>query len=177
MWNLLAEQPVLLAVMSGIVAGALVFGWLQSGDKRLALACLPFVLLIPGFFYIAGQIETDRERLLKLIDQTAEAVEANDPETAVQVIGDDATRRQALAELRRFRFSRVRVRNIRIRMVEGSVPQEASVDLDANVRISQTSAGIQNMPAPRRVIVTFKKQPNDRWVVTDYHHQPLVGGN
>ncbi|KAA5545853.1 hypothetical protein FYK55_02725 [Roseiconus nitratireducens] len=176
MWNIIAEQPTLLAIMVGICAVALIVAWLQSGDRRFALGSIPFVLMIPLSYYVAGQIETDREQILRLIETTARAVEANDHQTAVSVIGDPETRQRALAELPKYEFTRVRAGNIQIRMVEGSFPPEATVDLDASVRLSQARGGMQNIPVTRRVILTFQKEPDEQWVVTDYTHMPLTGG-
>jgi len=175
MWTILAEQPLLLSIMIGILTAALGYGWLQTGDRRLAFATLGSLLLIPAVISLAATLETDREKILATIHATAEAVEHNDHQAAVQVIADSATRGKALAELPKYEFQRIRVRNIRIEMVRGSVPPEATVDLDASVTASQTRGTLKNIRVPRRVILTFQKQPDDSWQVTDYTHMPLTG--
>jgi hypothetical protein len=176
MWTILAERPFLISIMVGIFVAGLLYAWLQTGDKRLALAALLVSLLIPGAYFIAESIETDREKILHAIYSTAVAVEQNDHETAVLFIGDRATRQRALTELPKYDFQRVRVRNLRITSVAGSDPEEVSVDLDASVTASMAKGGVKNVRIPRRVILTFQKQPDESWLMTDYTHLPLTGG-
>lgn len=176
MWTILAEKPLLLAIMIGIVAGGLLYTWLQTGNRRLAIAGILAACCVPATFLIAEQIETDREKILAIIDATIEAVEENDHQAAVAAIADPATRAQALAELPRYEFSNVSVRNIQINMVEGSYPPEATADCDASGRVSMTRGSIKNMHFARRVILTFRQEPDGSWVVADYTHRPLAGG-
>jgi hypothetical protein len=175
MWTILVEQPLLVSIMIGVGVIGLFFAWLQSGDKRLAVAGLVAALLIPAEFYLANSVQTDREQILESIYATAEAVETNDHDAAVQIIGDPATRQQALAELPNYVFDRLSVRNVQLRFVEGSYPEEATVDLDASVLASQKRGSLQNIRVVRRVILTFQKQPDETWAVTEYTHMPLTG--
>lgn len=175
MWTIFAENPLLIAIMIAGVVVALVWGWLQTGDKRVALAAFIVALLIPGSYFLSESIVTDREQILDSIYATAEAVEQNDHTSAVMVVVDNETRQRALAELPKYEFHRVGVRNIQIKFVEGSLPREATVDLDASVRLSQVRGSIQNITVPRRVILTFEQQPDGTWAVTDYTHRPLTG--
>ena len=175
MWTVLAEQPLLIAIMIGIVAAALAYGWLQTGDRRIAFSTLGAACLIPVPFVIAGSIITDRERILETIYSTATAVEQNDHETAVSVIADPDVRQRALAELPNFEFHRIRVRNVMIKMIEGSLPAEAEVDIDASVLASQTRGSLKNVRVVRRIILTFQQQHDGTWMVTDYTHLSLNG--
>lgn len=176
MWTILAENPVLISIMIAAVVAGLLYGWMQTGDKRVGIAALIVALLIPAAYLLSESIVTDREKILDAIYTTAAAVEQNDHTTAVMVIGDNATRQRALDELPKYEFHRVGVRNVQIKMVSGSIPPEATVDLDASVRASMVRGGMQNISVPRRVILTFKKQSDGAWVVTDYTHMPLTGG-
>ncbi|TWU04616.1 hypothetical protein [Stieleria varia] len=176
MMTFLAEQPLMLSILLAVTAAMIGYGYLQSGDKRAGIAALVCGLLIPVVWLIAANIQTDREKILTAIDETAAAVQANDAATAVQIISDPAVRTRAEQELPRYDFSRVNVRNVQIQMLEGSFPPTATVDLDASVTASMKSGGLQNVRVPRRVILTFEKQTDGRWLVTDYDHRPLVGG-
>ena len=174
MWTVFAEQPLLIAVMIGIIAAALGYGWLESGDKRMGLGAIVAALLIPLAFYVGSLLTTDREQILEIISSTAAAIENNDHETAVAVIQDLDTRRRAANELPSYEFSRVRAGNIKITMVEGSFPPEASVDIDASVVASQAKGPIKNQRVVRRLILTFQKD-GEQWMVTDYKHLSLNG--
>lgn len=176
MWTILAENPLLISIMIGVVVAGLFYGWLQTGNKRLGIATLCTALLIPAAFYAADAIVTDREKILEAIYTTAEAVERNDHESAMVYVADPATRQRALNELPNYEFHRLTVRNIQIKFVTGSYPLEANVDLDASVTASLSSGTMRDVRVPRRVILTFQKQPDDSWLVTDYTHRPLAGG-
>lgn len=176
MWTILAEKPLLISIMIGIIVAGLLYTWLQTGNKRVGIAALVISLLIPGSYYLAASIVTDRELILDAIHTTAAAVEQNDHNSAVTVIADPAIRQRALGELPRFEFHRISVRNIRTSMVTGSMPPEATVDLDATVTASLSNGSMRNVTVPRRVILTFQKQPDGSWQVTDYTHMPLTGG-
>ncbi len=176
MWTIIAEKPLLLAVMLGIVALGLLYTWLQTGNRRIAAVGIVFALLVPGAFILADQIVTDREKILQVIYRTVEAVENNDHQAAVAAIGIPAVRQQALQELPQYEFTQIRVRNIQIDMVAGSLPPEATADCDASARVSLTRGSIKNVRVSRRVILTFRQEPDDSWIVIDYTHRPLAGG-
>lgn len=175
MWTTLAEQPLLISIMLGIIVAGLIYGWLQTGYKRVALAAGLTALLIPAAYLLSESIVTDREKILDAVYSTAEAVEQNDHESAVVAISDNEIRQRALNELPRYEFHRLSVRNIEINMVEGSLPPEATVDVDASARVSMVKGGMKNVPVLRRVILTFQKQPDDSWKVTDYTHVSMTG--
>ncbi|MEO1616171.1 MAG: hypothetical protein AAFV88_10000 [Planctomycetota bacterium] len=176
MYIVFAEKPLLLAVMIATFTCALIYGWMQTGNRKVGLAAIATLLLIPGAFLLADALVTDRERILEAINRTVVAVEANDHATAVEVIGDPATKARALTELPRFKFERARARNIQIKMVPGSDPPEATVDLDASVTASLARGGMTSQRVPRRIFLTFQKQGDDDWKVIDYSHENLIGG-
>ncbi|NND98414.1 MAG: hypothetical protein HKN47_13920 [Pirellulaceae bacterium] len=175
MTDLLAEQPLLTSLMVGLVAAALLYGWLQSGKKPLAAAGFLMALMIPVIWVIAGEWETDREQIEAAIVATAAAVEANDHELAVEFIGDKETRQQALAELPKYVFDRVKVSGVSINIDPNSRPPQADVDMTASVNASDKRGQFQNMRVPRRVLLTFEKNTAGRWVVVDYNHMPIGG--
>jgi len=171
---MLAEQPLLVSVMLGVLAGGLIYGWLQTGKKAAAVAGLIFGLLIPVAWLVASRWETDREQIESLIYEIADAVERNDHEAAVKVIGDPKTKEQARQELSNWTFHLAAVNNIsRIDIIEGTYPQEADVHMSVKVNVS--GRGVRNVRVPRRLILKFEERDGG-WVVTDYRHMPIVGG-
>ncbi|MCM2373189.1 hypothetical protein [Aporhodopirellula aestuarii] len=183
MLQLVAERPLITALMLSVLAAGLVFGWLQTGRKPLAIVGLVIACLVPVSWFVSEYWVTDREQIELLIRQTADAVEANDHEKALAVIGDEATRRQAAAELPQWVFSQADVGSIRsIRVIENTSPTQADVDMIVKVEVSSQRGGMQNIRVPRRLLLTFEKR-GDRsdaagggWVVTSYQHLPVVGG-
>lgn len=175
MESLLAESPVLSTLMLATLGFGLIYGWLQTGKKAVAIAGLVCVALIPVAWLIADRWETDREQIESRIYEIADAVEANDHDLAVSIIADNATRAQARNELRRYVFDLADVNKIRsIQIIEGTIPLEADVDMSVKVDVRQVNGG-QTFRVPRQLILRFVKQ-GDAWMVTDYQHMPITGG-
>lgn len=178
---LLAENPLLLSIVLGILAVALVYGWLQSGRKPLVYAGLFAAALIPIVWVVAENWVTDRERIEQLIGEVADAVEANDHDRALAIIGDEATKQQAAGELPQWIFTQADVGNIRsIQIIENTMPLEADVDMTVKVEVSSKRGSIQNMRVPRRLMLTFQKRGPETaeyggWKVTSYRHLPIIG--
>ncbi|MGB7343866.1 MAG: hypothetical protein WBD20_06620 [Pirellulaceae bacterium] len=172
--SILAERPLLLSIMAGLIGAMVLYAWLQSGKKIFAGIGFAFLALIPIFWIVATELETDREHIERLIQQTADAVQANDHTRAVLVIGDETTRQQALTELPNYIFDRVKTSSITINIVPDSSPLQADVDLIASVVASDKAGRFSNMRVPRRVLLTFEKN-GDQWKVVGYNHMPIGG--
>ncbi|TWU19075.1 hypothetical protein [Allorhodopirellula heiligendammensis] len=183
MMRLIAESPLIVAVVLGVLAAALIYGWLQTGRKPLAIIGLIVACLIPIAWIVSENWVTDREQIEQLIYQTADAVEANDYERAVAVIGDEATRQQALNELPQWEFSQADVGRIQsIRLIDDTLPMQADVDMTVKVEVSSKRGGLQQLRVPRRLLLTLEKRADNAdqvgggWVVTKYEHMSIVGG-
>jgi len=177
MSRLLAEQPVLLAILLSIIAAACLYGWMQSGKRALAVMGIVFLVLIPGGFWLASVWETDREQIMQLVTNTATAVQANDVDTVLESIDPQLPdiRPRAETELPNYIFSQASVGQFRsITFVSGAVPPEAVVDITANVVVSHSRGSFANAKVSRRVIFRCRKL-EDRWFVSDYTHLPVVG--
>jgi hypothetical protein len=176
MESLLAEQPLLLSLLLGVLAAGLLFGWLRTGQRAAAVAGLVVALLIPVVWLVASQWQTDREQIETLIYQIADAVERNDHEAAIAIIGDPQTQAHARMELQRWEFGLARVNRIRsIDVIEETYPLEADVDMSVKIDVSQRGGSLRNVRVLRRLLLRFEKQ-DDGWFVTDYRHMPIAGG-
>jgi len=172
--TLLAEHPLLLSLMAAMMGAVVLYAWLQNGKKLFAGIGFGCLALIPLIWFIATELETDREQIERVIYETAQAVQENDHTRAVMMIGDESTRAQALAELPKYEFDRVKASNITINLVDGSNPPQADVDLIASVVASDKIGRFKNMRVPRRLVLTFQKL-GDQWKVIDYNHMPIGG--
>ena len=63
METIIAEQPLVSAGLLAVVAGAIIFGWLQTGKKPALVAGLLLLSLIPLAFVVASSWVTDREQI------------------------------------------------------------------------------------------------------------------
>ena len=176
MQTLLAEQPLILSLLLGILAAGLVYGWLQTGKLEVGAAGLVCAALIPAVWVIADYWVTDREQIEDLIYDTAEAVKNNDHERALQLIADPTTKAQAKAELGSYVFDEARVTKIReIEMIDGTFPPEADIDLNVKIVVSQRSGAMQDVPVLRRLMLRLQKT-GESWSIVEYSHSPVVGG-
>lgn len=175
METLLAEQPTVVSCILAVAAGALFYGWLQSGKREAAIIGVVFAALIPVAWLVADRWETDREQIESLIRATAAAVERNDVEAAVKIIASPELRGRARAELSKWTFKTAAVNKIRsITMIEGTIPQEADVDMSVKVDLSQQNGLLRDVRVLRRLFLRLEKS-GDTWVVTDYLHSPITG--
>lgn len=177
MIKLFGEQPLLLSVLLVILAGAFLYIWTRSGRQALGIIGGVLLALVPLVWLVAARIETDAEQIRAMILEVAEDVEANRVEQALEAIHPDRDdiRRRAEAELPRYEFSRVKVGSFRvIRVLPGTNPPEAVVDLLAGVTASMSNGMFRDQRGVRRIMLHLQKTPRG-WKVIDYAHRPPVG--
>lgn len=180
--SLLAERPLLLSLMLGVVAAGLGYGWLQSGKRTALLAAVIAIAMIPAAWIIAANWVTDREQIERLLYEIAAAVEANDHERAIAVIGDEKLRRRAATELQNYEFTEASVQRVRrIEVIPGTFLPEAEVELTVKVTIGHRGLDVRGMTIPRRLLLRLEKRStadgSGNWVVVDYQHGPIAGGS
>ena len=176
MQTLLAEQPLVLSLMLGVLSAGLIYGWLQTGKTKIAVAGLLFAALIPLAWVVADRWETEREQIETLIYETAAAIQNNDHQRALDLIADPITKDLARRELASFVFDEARVTQIReIAVFEELFPPEAEVDINVKVIVSQKRGGLRNQVVPRRLILRLQKT-DDSWLIIEYQHLPIIGG-
>ena len=175
MLDLLADSPILISVMLLAIAAGMIFGWLQTGKRQTLWVALISLLLIPVAHWIAARWETDREQIENLLYELAEAVQENDVEQAVRVIGDPDMQARARTELLRYRFDMAAINKVRsIRIVEGTFPQEADVELSVKVDVSDRQGHFTRVRVLRLLLLKME-QRGSSWFVTDYQHFPITG--
>ena len=177
MFRLIAEEPLIVSLMLGAMGFGLLYGWLRTGNKPIALAGLVLVALIPLAWFIANQVETDREQIQRLIYTLADAVEQNDHDSAVTVISDPELEARARLELQNWTFDLAKVTQInKIRVIDDTFPPQADIEMMVKVKVSgRGSNAIQNAQIPRKLLLTMEKEGDD-WLITEYQHLPIIGG-
>ncbi|MGI9469382.1 MAG: hypothetical protein ACR2OA_19840 [Rubripirellula sp.] len=177
MFRLIAEEPLIVSLMLGAMGFGLLYGWIRSGNKPIAVAGLVFVALIPLAWFIANQVETDREQIQSLIYTLADAVERNDHDSAVTVIADAELESRARLELQNWNFELAKVTQInKIRVIGDTYPPQADIEMMVKVKVSgRGSNAVQNAQIPRKLLLTMEKE-GDEWLITEYQHLPIIGG-
>ncbi len=179
MYSLVAEQPVLVSITLSLLAAAMLYGWLQSGNRNVLITAVLCLLLIPIEFAVASYLHTDREQIREVITHTAEAVARNDFDEAVKVIEPGLRDKiaNAKADLNRFHFDEARVTQFQsIDIFTDSMTPTAEVDISAKVVVSDLRGQFNRFSVPRRILLKFRKATDGNWYVFDYTHQPVVGG-
>jgi ketosteroid isomerase-like protein len=177
MTTLIAEQPLLLSLMLGVLATGLIYGWLQTGKRGFGIGGLGVFVLIPVAWLVSEYWVTDREQLRELIFETADAVESNDIERAVLVIGKRHPQlvARAKAELANYEFRQASVNQIRrINVDANALPTRAEVELIAGVDVT-SRRGQFSAKTPRRLTLQFEKQSDGQWAVVEYSQGPVIG--
>jgi hypothetical protein len=178
MRNLIAEQPLVMAILLGAVAVAALFGWLQTGKREPLGVGIVFLALIPIAWAVSVRWVTDREQIREAIYATADAVMRNDFDAAVRVIDPTNPHLVAAAkgDLSRFRFTDARVNKFRsVDLIQGSEPPEAEADLSVSVLVSDAGGQFSDYRVLRRLILRFRKSDSGRWYVYGYNHMPVAG--
>lgn len=178
MQTVVAEQPLTMAILLGVVAGLALYGWLQTGKRAAMIVAVVCLALIPVAWSISERWVTDREQIRAAIERTVQAVKQNDIDQAIEVISPRRPDLMASArrELARFDFSEARVNKFRsIELVRGSEPPEAEVELSATAVVSDARGRINNQRVLRRIVLLFQKAEDGRWYVHDYNHTPITG--
>jgi hypothetical protein len=156
--------------MLGLLGLGLLYGWLQTGKKATAICGAVALLLIPVAFYVASVWVTDRESIRQSVLEAAANVQSNQPDKAVELIGDERYRQQALALLRGLHFERAVVTGEReIRIDNETFPPTAMADI--NVRVEVANRGT----AFRRLILDFE-MIDGQWKVVSYEHLDPING-
>ena len=182
MWtSLLAERPLVLSLLLGVLACGSLWGWLQTGQRPALAVGLVAFAGIPLVWVIAAYWVTEREQIVALIHEVAANVEANDHERVLAVIGHPQLRRRAETELQNFDFSQATVQRIRrIDVIDGTFPRQADAELLVKVTVVQHGGQLGQITVPRRLMLKLEKRgdagvPQD-WVVIGYQHGPPGGG-
>ncbi len=175
MIQFLLESPVSIVIVGfscAILAG---FIWTQTGSKPAAITAVTLALLTLGLVVFSLQVETDRERITRMLDEVANALQRNDRDFVLSHIHPQAatTVQRAKAELPRYNFSEARVTRIKSIMVDASRQPETAV-AEFNVLVALTVEGF-NGRVPRFVKLYLAKHEG-RWLVRDYEHaEPTAG--
>ncbi len=175
MRDFLLESPVLLGVSGMLVSGTILFFWTQTGHKAALYSGGIVAAVTAVLMTISVQIETDRERIEKILNQVADALERGDYEKVYGYIHPNAAQasRRARSELPNYRFTDARVTRIKsITVNRSSTPPTALAEFHVMV------AGDMNghpFKLPRFIKVYFMDR-NGTWLVRDYEHFDAATG-
>ena len=177
MSQLLFENAWMLAAFgltASLVAG---FLWLQTAHSAgfyTAAVCLAITVLLT---LVSLQVETDRERIRKVLSDVAEKLRENDHPAVLRFIHPNAVDglQRAKSELYRFTFREARITRVKsIEVNDRTPPPTAIAEFNVIVRVERDGYAVGGR-IPRFVRVYFM-QRDDRWLIQDYEHfEPSQG--
>jgi ketosteroid isomerase-like protein len=175
MIELLLERPVLVGLTGLVVAVLAGLFWTQTGHKAALVSALLIALATIVLVAVSLQIQTDREKIERILHDVGAALQRNDYESVFSVMHPNAAVAvsRARAELPRYTFEVARVTHIKSILVETARRPETAI-AEFNVRVDVTVDG-QKFAVPRFVKIYFAKHEG-RWLVRDYEHfEPTAG--
>jgi len=171
MWYYIAENPA-LTIITGLFVCA-VLGVLYASTRKpvLLIAAILAAAVTVVLCVVEANLETDREQIQRKVHQLARAV-ANDDLPGVLKHLTGAAHTYASAELPQYDFRMCRV--VGFRSVEfnmESQPPRAVVELAALADVNAMRSSYQyDGLVHRGVILTFERQPDGQWLVSNYDH-------
>ena len=151
---------------------AMVIGYYQTGRRVFLVGAVIALAIGLGMVYLEWIIETDREQITATIHRLADALENERDADVLAGIhsGSAALRSSAKAELDRYTFERVSVKNnLRVEPV-GDQPDKFLARFNVVASMKEFPR-----PIPRYVELRFAKD-GEVWRIDDYSHHPPQQG-
>ncbi len=175
MFQLILESPLTLGVGGLCAAGLAGFAWTQTGHKAAAWIAIILVILTFGLVILSIQVETDQEKITRMLSDVASALQRNDREFVLSHIHPQAaeTVQRATTELPQYKFTEARVTRIKAITVDDSRTPKTAV-AEFNVVVALTFGGYSGQVP--RFVKLYLTQRDGRWLVRDYEHaEPTAG--
>ena len=133
------------------------------------------MLLTLGLVVLSVQIETDEEKITRMLNDVASALQRNDRDYVVSHIHPTAaaTVQRAKAELPRYNFTEARVTRIKAITVDTSRKPETAI-AEFNVIVALTLDGYSGQVG--RFVKLYLAKQDGRWLVRDYEHSEPTAG-
>ncbi len=163
------ESPLMVGLCGLVIVVGAALLWTQSGSKAALIVSGAAGIFTLITVLVGIQIETDRERIQRTIEEVAAALSKNDQQRVFSYIHPAATEAVARAksELPNYKISEARVTRLKsIAVNRKSTPPTAIAEFNVAVTIE-----MQGQRAPvRRFVKAYFMLQGERWLVNDYEH-------
>ena len=180
MLNIILETPWYAMGLGVIFFVGFFAAWIQTGTGKLLWGCLGSFIVFGGLVALEAIVKTEREQIVATVVSIAHAVETQDFDKAISYIhpSQKATRRQALSELKRYKITRVNVKNnLVLKLHSNRTPIEASVGFNVFVQGGIAINGFAEQQGPRYLHAEFVFMAEEnRWYLTSYGHMDIRAG-
>jgi hypothetical protein len=170
--NWLFDSPFTILLASIAIGFFLGVAWVQTGRNAFLYSIGGLVAIAILLLVVERYVETDGEKVRKLIYVIAADVESNDPQRVVQhiVSTQPELRDKAASEMKNYHFDHVTIGTIH-RVEELPHRQPPQVVIEFNVTVGGSFGGLSDDNFPRWVQLTFWKDTDGQWRIADYDHR------
>lgn len=171
--NWLFDSP--FTILLGAIAIGFFLGvaWVQTGKNAFLYSIGGVVLAAVGLLILERAVETDGEKVRKLLYQIAGEIEANDADRVMRHIVSSRPElaAEAKSRMRNYTFTRVEITRIHA-ITEHPDKEPPSVVAQFNVLVGAGGSGIEVENQPVFFKVTFWKDTDGQWKIADYEYDP-----
>jgi hypothetical protein len=169
--NWLFDSP--FTILLGAIAIGFFLGvaWVQTGKNAFLYSIGGVALVAIGLLILERAVETDSEKVRRLLYQIAHEIEANDADRVVKhVVSSKPELAEAgKREMNRYTFTQVQITKIHS-ITEHPDKQPPSVVAQFNVLVGAGGSGIEVDNQPILFKVTFWKDTDGQWKIADYQY-------
>jgi len=171
--NWLFDSP--FTILLGAVAIGFFLGvaWVQTGKNAFLYSIGGIALVAIGLLILERAVETDAEKVRKLLYQIAAEIEANDADTVVQHIVSSRPElaAQGKQQMNSYTFTQVQITKIHsITEQPDKQPPSVVAEFNVLVGVSGHSVGVEVDNQPVFFKVTFWKDTDGKWKIADYQY-------
>lgn len=171
--NWLFDSP--FTILLGAVAVGFVLGvaWVQTGRNAFLYSIGGVALAAIGLLVLERTVETDTEKVRKILYQIAAEIEANDADAVVQHLISSQPKLAEVAkrEMGTYSFTQVTITKIHsINEFPDKQPPSVVAEFNVLVGVSSRHGDISVDSQPVLFKVTFWKDDDGRWKIADYHY-------
>jgi hypothetical protein len=174
--NALLENPIGIGIFGLVIVGLLVFMAIQLGECKAIYASAGVLAVTIALVVASIAIETDKEKIIRSVEEVASALRANDHQRALSFLHPNAVPaiQRAKQDLASVQFKEAKVTSIQsVTVNEGSNPPTAIIEFIGVIKASSDryTGGVVGTDA--RLFKLYWMQNNDRWLIHDYEHSSI----
>ncbi len=173
------DQPAWIVIVGMVLAAIFGMLWANTGKNYWLVALGGVVVLAIVLMIVERSVETDPEKLRRIVQEIAADVEKNDKTLLYKYIHSQATalQQKANSELPSYEFADCTVTKIyEVKVDDDKSPPEGKVEfmvrVEGNFQLGADAIGGQHF---RYVTLFFKQEPDGTWKMVDYEHEAPTG--
>lgn len=168
----------MLAIGLLVGAGAMVWGWLQTTDKRLLYGAAVPLLLAVGVIVLDQLYESPEEQVRQALFAAADAIERDDMQATLDAFIPEAEKERAAirSQFAIFKVSDISIKNnLTIEITRTGRRATAKFNVTAQVTHRSRGGSDFSRRIPRYFTVYFERD-GKKWLIETFEEQPAETG-